>query len=118
MLKIFNVRGVALSFATATVLASAAPVQAQTADSPISVSVPYADLDIGHVAGAKMLLQRIHAASVTACGGAPDIRLLKSRATFDACRIQAVNQAVEKVDAPVLSALANVGHKPVRTASR
>jgi UrcA family protein len=118
MTKFFNARALALSFAAASVLAIAAPVHAQTTDGPISISVPYADLDVGHTAGAQILLQRIEAASVRACGGAPDMRELKQRAAFDACRAQAVSQAVERVNAPVVTALASRGLAPVRTAAR
>jgi UrcA family protein len=116
--KIFNVRALALGLFTGAVLAAAAPAGAQTTEDPISVSVSYADLDIGHAAGAEVLLQRIKSAAVRACGGAPHKRALRQRAAFDDCRVTAISQAVAEVNSPALTELASSGVAPVRIASR
>jgi UrcA family protein len=97
--------------------AVAHPAAAQSVDEPISVTVTYADLDISHQAGAAALLQRLQAASVKACGGAPDVRVLGQVAAFDKCRREAVSRAVDQIHAPLLTALAQKGH-PVQVAHR
>jgi UrcA family protein len=105
-------------FAAAVALMIAAPAMAQTADDAITVSVQYADLDVGHAAGAKILLQRIEAAATTACGGEPDLRLLGERAGFDRCKAATVAQALRAVDAPMVTAMANGSDQPVILAQR
>jgi UrcA family protein len=98
-----------LCLAAAAALSCAAPVLAQTSDSVTSVSVKYRDLNIGSPAGAQVLLKRIETAANTACGGAPDIRLLNQWTTFEACRRSAVGRAVAAVDSPMLTAMAHRG---------
>ena len=96
-----------LCLAAAAMLSCAAPVLAQTSDAVPSVSVRYGDLDVGSPAGAHLLLRRIEAAASTACGGAPDIRRLDQRASFEACRRSAVARAVAAADSPLLTAMAH-----------
>jgi UrcA family protein len=118
MSNVFNTRPVTLTIAAAAALMIAAAAAAQTSEAPISVSVHYADLNISQAAGARTLLQRIQSASIPACGGAPDIRLLAERAAFEQCRKAAIGQAVARVDSPRLTALASHGVEPVRVAGR
>jgi len=106
-----------LCLAAAATLSCAAPVLAQTSDAVPSVLVKYRDLNIGSPAGARVLLKRIVAAANTACGGAPDIRELDQRATFEACRKSAVARAVVAVDSPMLTAMAH-GGSPTSFAAR
>ena len=111
-----------LSLAAAAALSWAAPVLAQTSlaqtsDTVPSVAVKYGDLDVGSTAGAQRLLKRIDAAANTACGGAPDSRLLHQWASFEACRSSAVARAVVAVDSPVLTAMAH-GRSPGSFAAR
>jgi UrcA family protein len=101
-----------LCLAAAASLSCAAPVLAQTLDTVPSVTVKFADLNIGSRAGAWVLLKRIEAAANTACGGAPDIRLLDQLARFEACRRSAVARAVAAVDSPMLTAMAHGGAPP------
>jgi UrcA family protein len=117
MTKLFSVSGLGLTFAVVSTFA-AVPAHAQFIDTPISVSVGYADLDINQAAGAKILLERIDAASVRACGGEPDIHMMQQRATFDQCRKSAVDQAVATVNTPLVTALADQGLPSVHVASR
>jgi UrcA family protein len=105
MTKFLTVRALISTFAAVAALTAAAPSLAQTNDAPLAVSVRYADLDITHAAGAKILIERIEAASVRACGGAPDIRELHERAVFDKCYNSAFGQAVTTLDAPLVTAM-------------
>jgi UrcA family protein len=98
-----------LCLAAAASLSCAAPVLAQTSDAAPSVTVKYADLNIGSRADAQVLLKRIEAAANTACGGAPDIRRLDQWTSFRACRRSAVARAVAAVESPMLTALAHGG---------
>jgi UrcA family protein len=98
-----------LGLAAAATLSCAAPVLAQTSDTVPSVSVKFGDLNIGSPAAALVLLKRIEAAANTACGGAPDIRLLGRWASFEACRRSAVAKAVVAVDSPMLTAMSRGG---------
>jgi UrcA family protein len=106
----------ALCLAAAATLSCAAPVLAQTSDTVPSVTVKYADLDLGSLARARLLLKRIEAAADTACGGAPDIRQLSQWTSFEACRGSAVARAVVAVDSPMLTAMANGDSRAVFSA--
>jgi UrcA family protein len=90
----------------------------QSSDGPRSVAVGYDDLDVGQAADAKVLLQRIEAASVQVCGGLPDPRDLAWRAEFDECRALAVNEAVRSVNSPLLASLSGQTQTSVRVAGR
>lgn len=92
-----------------TASAVAAPAMAQSAGEPIGITVRYSDLDLGHAAGAAVLMRRLRTAAELACGGAPDLRELGQMAAFERCRDDAVNQAVAKVNAPLLTAAARSG---------
>jgi len=118
MTKFFNASSLALTVASAMAAITPAPASAQSIDAPISVSVPYADLDIGHASGARVLLQRIQSASIRACGGEPDIRGLRERAAFDQCRKVTTSKAVAQVASPMLTAMAEHDLPPVRVAGR
>jgi UrcA family protein len=106
-----------LCLAAAATLACAAPVLAQASDTVPSVTVSYADLNLGSPAGAHALLKRIEAAADTACGGAPDIRRLDQLASYAACRRSAVARAVVAVGSPMLTAIAH-GASPASFAAR
>ena len=90
--------------------AVALPAAAQSVQEPVSVSVSFADLDIGRPAGATILLHRLQAAAVKACGGTPDVRVLGETAAFDKCRRAAVSHAVDQVHSPLLTAMAQKSH--------
>jgi UrcA family protein len=91
----------------------AAPAVAQSVDERVSINVSYADLDIRHASGAAVLLHRLDAAAVRACGGEPDLRVLAAVAAFEKCRTTALNQAVAQVNAPALTAAAAHSDRPV-----
>ena len=118
MTRVFSIRALSAILAATSVLTGAAPVSAQSADAAPNVAVRYADLDVSHVTGAKVLLQRIKTAAIRACGGAPDLREFQRRADFDQCRKSAVASAVARVNAPVLTAMAGRDIESVRVAGR
>lgn len=64
----------------ALALACAAPAFAE----PISVAVPYGDLDLNNDAGRKALDQRLDRATRKVCGAAP-VRDLALRSAYSAC---------------------------------
>jgi UrcA family protein len=67
----------------------------------LATTVQYGDLDISTSSGAAALLDRIEAASVSACGGpAVPERFANKVAT---CRKRAVAAAVYVVDAPLVA---------------
>ena len=82
-------------------LAACSAAQARSIDpqdaGPIAVVVNYADLDIGHNAGARILRSRIKLAATRACGGAPYLRLLDESARFRRCRKSAMAHALANI---------------------
>ena len=106
---------------SALVLAASAissPVAAASMEDPLDVTVSYRDLDIGHPAGATVLLHRLEAAATKACGGRPDVRVLEEVANFDKCRSAALNHAVAQINAPLLTAAATRSGAVIRVAHR
>ena len=84
----------------------ALPAIAETGPSA-GVRVAYADLDLSREAGAQALLKRIRSAAREACGPEPVVSGLMPRAGHQhrACVNSAVSTAVERINAPVLTAL-------------
>ncbi len=105
MTSLLNTRLLSLSIATA--LGLAASVHAQTFDAPISVLVRFADLDINHAPGSKIMLGRVEAAATRACGGEPDIRDLGRRAVYLTCRASTIDRALKELGSGVVTAAAN-----------
>jgi UrcA family protein len=91
---------------------------ARSSDGAPSIAVAYDDLDVGQTAGAKVLLQRIEAASIQVCGGQPAPRDQAWRAAFDECRDRAINEAVRSVNSPLLASLRGRTQTSVRVAGR
>src|SRR5579859_1577838 len=107
MSKLFAIRTLSAVLVAASALTLAANASAQTSDEPTSVTVSYADLDLGHAAGARVLLQRIRSASTRACGGQPDLREVQQVTDFVKCREKATRAAIAEVDSPILTAVAS-----------
>lgn len=78
-------------------LAHAAPPQ-----NPPSVVVHFADLDLSHTEGARVLYQRLRGAAETVCAPSDD-RNLAGQMRFKACVKSAISTAVAKVDEPTLA---------------
>ena len=84
-----------------TVLAAAAfaagfATPAVAADTTVSVTVPYADLDVADPAGADALTQRIDSAVEKVCHR-PDIRNLKGMVAWEECKAEALAGAMEQL---------------------
>ena len=83
---------------------------------PPSQTVRFSDLNIKNLEGAKVLYSRIHAAARKVCKlSAGTDPILRGGA--QACIDTAINDAVHKVNAPLLTAL-RFGSDPVRLASK
>ena len=78
---------------------------AQAAPGVPQVTVSYADLDITHAAGAKVLLERLTIASHTVCGEQPDARDLTSWQAYRSCARDALSRAVASVHEPLVARL-------------
>ncbi len=85
----------------------AAPAQAGTNNTTrTEIAVSYADLDLHSAAGADAMLARLHRMSAHACGTRPaqSHSPLRARRAFDQCRANAVANAVQDLDAPLVTA--------------
>ena len=80
----------------AAVLAGGFATPALAADEIVSVVVPFGDLDVADPAGADTLSQRIDAAVEKVCHR-PDIRNLKGMVAWEACKTDALADAMEQL---------------------
>lgn len=106
------------TLAVASLALASSPAKAQTSDAPAIVSVNYADLDITHAPGARVLIGRIEAASERVCGGALGGREPGERAAVDQCRKDAVSRAIGQINPPLFSALTGEQPRSVNVANR
>ena len=88
---------------------------AQT-DAP-SRTVRVADIDFSSRDSTEIALRRIQHAADAVCGGAPSAVDLSQQAPYEQCRKAAIKGAVQQLDRPLLSQIAE-GSKPVMVASR
>jgi UrcA family protein len=100
-----------IAFAATAAIAPTAQAgdAARSGPSYDSVVVKYSDLDLGGVAGNKVLYARLSAAAARACGNEPDSRDLRRRMQYRACYDSALNRAVDKVGSRELQALHATG---------
>jgi UrcA family protein len=80
----------------AAALASGFAIPAVAAEENVSVTVPYADLDVADPACADALTQRIDSAVEKVCHR-PDIRDLKGMAAWEECKADALAGAMEQL---------------------
>ena len=85
-----------VTFLAAAAFAGCLATPAVAADDTVSVTVPYADLDIADPAGADALTQRIDAAVDKVCHR-PDIRNLKAMVAWEECKADALAGAMEQL---------------------
>jgi UrcA family protein len=95
--------------ALAAVAALGFSVAAHAATSPVSddavsVKVSVAGVDLNTRAGAKVVLQRIHAAAREICGDEPDGRQLADTVRYRDCMTSTINKAVLSLGAPTVTA--------------
>jgi UrcA family protein len=92
---------IAMRKSIVTVLAAAAlaggfATPACAAAETVSVTVPYADLDVANPAGADALSQRIDSAVEKVCHR-PDMRNLKGMVAWEECKAAALAGAMEQL---------------------
>ncbi|HEY3888965.1 MAG TPA: UrcA family protein [Caulobacteraceae bacterium] len=101
--------GLTLSLAIAAAQAAAASEasRVQTSDSGvISVATPISDLNLSTPEGAKALLARLRHAASIACGDRPDRwEGLQAIQTYKVCLRKSMDDAVDQVHAPLVTAL-------------
>jgi len=99
-------------FAASAVLASVAAIGTPSTADPHygpqtrAIAVAYSDLDLSSEVGAQSMLKRLTAAAGRACGGRPEqggVALLTQIDTWNACRAEALREAVAKLGQPVVS---------------
>jgi UrcA family protein len=88
------------------------PTVASTIDRSVTYRVGYGDLDVSTLQGAKILYLRVRNAAETLC---------ESAATWgkkegDACVQKALNDAIARVDAPLLTTYSQLRSKGDKTA--
>jgi UrcA family protein len=89
--------------ATCTAIGAVGSAHAANADSP-SLKVRYSDLNLSTEQGSLVLYGRIVAAAHLVCA-IDDIRDLKAVRAAQACREQAIAQAVRDVNSPMLASV-------------
>jgi UrcA family protein len=93
-------------------------VHVRPTDETPSISVRSDDLDFNHIHDVLVLLERIDDASILTCGGTPDFRDIRRSAAFERCRDAATNEAVRRMNRPVLTEIAKTRARPQRLAAR
>jgi UrcA family protein len=100
----FSLRQILAPALLLAIAATAMPASAADLDAPLSVKVNYADLDLGHTAGVKVLYGRIQNAAQKVCEPLSSPLRLHTSA-WDKCLATAVSNAVESVAQPALTSL-------------
>lgn len=96
-----RVIGLALAIAAASLIADIASAKTY---GEFSTVVDYRDLDLSRSTDAARLYSRLKYASQQVCG-VVETRDLRARRQRDTCYVQALNQAVARVNQPTLTAL-------------
>lgn len=91
--------------ALAAVCLAAGFASAHTIEGGDSATVRYSELDLTRPQGAKVLVGRIKQAARTVCGPRPSLFALADYDRYVACSRQATGAAVERLDAPVVTAV-------------
>jgi len=81
-------------------------------------SVTYSDLNIENAMGAKALYRRIEAASRRVCAdnGGGGRMPLSERSAYEACRTQAMENALKSINSPYVTAVARGETLPIAVA--
>jgi UrcA family protein len=85
---------------------------------PASIQVRSDDLDFSHAPDAQVMLDRIAAAAEKACGGTPDYREHRRLEVFDRCRRATISHAVDRLDEPMVTKLAELQPMPMHLVVR
>ena len=89
-------RNAIVTVLAAAALASGVTAPAFAAEDTVSITVPFADLDIAEPAGAEALTQRIDSAVEKVCHR-PDMRNLKGMVAWEECKADALAAAMEQL---------------------
>lgn len=85
-------------------LYSCAPIWANTAESPRSITVHFEDLNINNARGAARLYRRIESAAQDVCGGnLASQRWLALSSRYATCVRDAITTAIARVDRPAVT---------------
>jgi UrcA family protein len=95
-MKELAMRNAIVTVLAAAALAGGLATPAVAADETVTVTVPYADLDVADPADAEALTQRIATAVEKVCDR-PDIRDLKGMVAWEACKTTAHAGALEQL---------------------
>jgi UrcA family protein len=100
-----------MSYSTLTTLLAAAILATGSASAALaadretaSTAVHYGDLNLGSQAGAKTMLQRINAAANKVCEPQADIGDLTGFGEWRKCVSTSIRNAVQSLDAPMVTA--------------
>jgi UrcA family protein len=99
-------------FSTVAVLMTAAGAHA----APAQVQVSTRGLDLSAPADARVAYRHLTRAAAEVCGGAPTYGDLSSLKAFDDCYRATLRLAVDRLDAPLVTALDNKPARSVRMA--
>jgi UrcA family protein len=99
-------------------LAAPAFAQSDSTGDILHAKIAYSPASLSTNDGAAAMWARIRQASVTVCGGQPDVRLLDQRVAFDKCRRETIARTVGALNAPLVTAMANHQTAPVMLAGK
>ncbi len=88
-------------------------VRAPNDPDTVSVVVRFNELDLMREGGARTLLGRIHQAAKTVCGPEPARISLYMHQAYRGCVTRSVGAAVQQLNAPLVTALHELGGKPM-----
>ncbi|HEY2753866.1 UrcA family protein [Phenylobacterium sp.] len=115
-------RFTAIAFVAAGLSTGAAsahtPYRAGDDGSVRHVVVRYSELDLTHEEGARVLLGRIHQAARTVCGPEPSGLSIDEYQRYTACINESTETTVQRVHAPMVSAIYASTPKPRLYAER
>lgn len=75
----------------------------------LKAKVSFGDLDLAKPQGAKTMIRRLENAASRVCGGKPDIRNLAAQRFHAQCVDDALDDAIARLDAPLVSELYGEG---------
>jgi len=94
-----------LALSASLVALAIAPAASASAQETFAVTVKYSDLNIASPEGAKTLYQRITKGAEQGCGEQPEFRDLAAHGVWRSCVKDAVDHAVQRLNAPMVTAL-------------
>jgi UrcA family protein len=96
---------IAAALTVAAITTAGSAYAADSSDRPLSLDVPYSDLNLASRAGATAMLSRLRNAATIVCGGRPHRASAQEASAYRACVRTAVEGAVRQINAPLLAEL-------------